>query len=70
MAKIVNDVGRWAIINNGIVENVVMWDGKGDIFKNFTTYKLPSDSPVGVGYLVNGDSADEYEFIAPEVKQL
>lgn len=26
---------NWALIKNGVVENIVVWDGEGDIFTDY-----------------------------------
>lgn len=39
---------NYAIIVNGIVENIVIWDGKGDIFTGYV--KLSNDTNVGIGW--------------------
>lgn len=41
---------RWAIIENGVVTNVVSWDGTGDIFEGLEIIQLQDDL-VGIGWL-------------------
>ncbi|MDU1573284.1 MAG: hypothetical protein E6868_08535 [Pantoea sp.] len=70
MAKRTQNISNWAIIKDGVVVNVVLWDGNGDIFNNLIMYNLPEGSPVGVGYKAVKSDADGYEFSAPEENQL
>lgn len=28
---------NWALIKNGVVVNIVVWDGEGDIFSDYTS---------------------------------
>ena len=57
---------RWAIVNsNNIVENIVIWDGNGDLFSTTQNVQLQENEPCSIGwtYDVNGDP----RFIEPDV---
>lgn len=42
----------YALINSeGIVVNIIEWDGTGDLFADFQTYKLSDSDFVGPGYI-------------------
>lgn len=45
---------RWALVQDGVVVNVILWDGIGDAYKEYTTVKLPDNSPVGPGWVLEG----------------
>lgn len=49
-------ISTYAIVGNGIVTNVVLWDGESDwsIPTGTTANLLPAGSPVGVGYTFDG----------------
>lgn len=52
---------NYALIKNGIVENVVVWDGDGDIFSEYEVVEIDGvQAGIGWGY-------DNGEFIEPEV---
>jgi hypothetical protein len=57
----------YALIQSGMVENVVVWDGEGDIFSDYTTYKIKEGETVGPGFSAEQDSSGNWEFIAPVV---
>ncbi|WP_419057136.1 hypothetical protein [Kluyvera georgiana] len=50
---------RYALIKNGIVVNIVEWDGKGDLFDSYETVNV-DNIRCGVGWKYQGD-----EYIAP-----
>lgn len=59
---------RWALINvNNLVENVVIWDGQGEIFAGKTIVQLQDGEWCSIGalYEVNGTP----RFIEQEVPQ-
>ena len=50
-------IDRYAIIENGIVANVVVWDGNTETWQpptGSTANLLPDDSPVSVGFTFDG----------------
>ncbi|WLS77200.1 hypothetical protein Q3V30_11930 [Erwinia pyri] len=56
----------YALIKDGMVQNVVVWDGEGNLFEGFDTYEIQDGDIVGLGYSVTG-SAGKYKFKAPVV---
>ncbi|HHA1397594.1 TPA: tail fiber assembly protein [Enterobacter hormaechei subsp. xiangfangensis] len=44
---------NYALVKNGIVENVVIWDGEGDLFDGFETVNIDGES-AGIGWAYNG----------------
>jgi hypothetical protein len=52
------DISKYAVIDNGIVVNVVIWDGESDWSSpvGCSIKQLPPDSPVGVGYAFDGSN--------------
>ncbi|MCU4119286.1 hypothetical protein [Variovorax sp. N23] len=55
---------RWAVIKDGIVVNVILWDGAdasfADQLEGAALQELPDDSPVGPGW-----TYVEGEFVSP-----
>lgn len=51
---------RYALINNDVVENIVLWDGEGDIFDDYIKVELSDDVECGIGW-----AYENGEFIAP-----
>ena len=45
---------RYAIIENGVVGNVALWDGATEWADAAGAIPLPEDSPVGPGYTYDG----------------
>ncbi|RAY34622.1 phage tail protein [Enterobacter kobei] len=43
----------YALIKNGVIENVVIWDGEGDIFADYTAVSITGLN-VGIGWLYDG----------------
>lgn len=58
---------NYALIKDGLVENVVVWDGKGDIFSDFSTCEIKAGQQVGPGFSAEQNSSGEWEFGAPVV---
>ena len=58
---------NYALIKDGLIQNVVVWDGVGDLFKDFETYELAENYSVGPGYAADMDSAGKWIFTAPAV---
>ncbi|KKB61556.1 hypothetical protein WM40_22740 [Robbsia andropogonis] len=55
-------ISRYAIIEEGVVTNVILWDGQGDLFPGMTVVLLPDDSPVSPGWTTPDDGKT---FVAP-----
>lgn len=47
-------MNRYAIIENGVVVNVVLWDGQTQWADSQAAILLPAGSPVGPGYTYDG----------------
>ncbi|MDK4549763.1 tail fiber assembly protein [Enterobacter roggenkampii] len=47
-------IKRYALIKDGVVENLVSWDGRGDLFSEFLTVELNDDSVASVGWSYDG----------------
>ena len=45
-------MSKFALVRNGIVENIVLWDGEGDIFSAYEAINVDEIS-AGVGWLYN-----------------
>lgn len=56
---------RYAVIEDGTVVNVILWDGIGDMFDAQTLIELPDDSLVGPGW-----SHDGTDFVAPPAPEI
>lgn len=56
----------YALIKDGVVQSVVVWDGEGDLFKDFTTYALPDGVIAGPGYIATEENGS-YTFSEPVV---
>jgi hypothetical protein len=57
---------RWALVNtNNIVDNVVIWDGGGDLFQGTTNIHLGDDEHCAPGWTY--DANNNPRFIAPDV---
>ena len=53
-------IKRYALVKDGVVENLVSWNGEGELFFEFVTVKLNDDSVASVGWSYDGTT-----FIAP-----
>lgn len=60
-------MSNYALIKNGLVENVVVWDGEGDIFSEYTTYELSDGEVAAPDFSAIKDSKGNWTFNAPEV---
>ncbi len=59
---------RWALINvNNLVENVVIWDGQGEIFVGKTIVQLEDGEWCSIGALYEANGTPR--FIEQEVPQ-
>ena len=54
----------YALIKNGVIRNVVIWDGEGDIFADYTAVSIDGIN-AGIGWSYDGKT-----FIAPPVPEL
>ena len=61
-------MSNYALIKDGLVENVVVWDGEDDIFSEYTTYELSDGEVAAPGFSATKNSNGNWTFIAPEVK--
>jgi len=54
-------INRYTIVTNGVVENVVLWDGVSDWAPpaGSTANLLPDASPVAIGYTLDGTNYAE-----------
>ncbi|EEQ8762644.1 tail fiber assembly protein [Escherichia coli] len=57
-------MSNFALVRNGVVENVVLWDGEGDIFSDYEVINV-DDISAGVGWLYNNGA-----FIAPPAPEI
>lgn len=55
---------RYAIVENGIVSNIVIWDGENNIFADFVTVEITDEMAVAIGHSYTG--GDFYPPPAPE----
>ncbi|MGX4981203.1 hypothetical protein [Enterobacter kobei] len=54
----------YALIKNGVVENVVIWDGEGEIFADYTAVSIDGLT-AGIGWSYDGKT-----FTAPPDTEL
>ncbi|HCR8895189.1 TPA: tail fiber assembly protein [Escherichia coli] len=47
-------VSRYALVKNNAVENIVAWDGEGDLFSEYLVVELTNDMPASVGWNYDG----------------
>lgn len=45
----ISDMGKYAIIKDNAVVNMVMWDGEGDLFSEFATLEVSDTDSVRIG---------------------
>ena len=57
----------YALIKNGTVENVVVWDGEGELFGDYTTCKINTGEVVGPGFKASQDASGKWGFASPAV---
>jgi len=57
----------YAIIKDGVVKNVIVWDGKGDLFSEYSTYEIKKGQQVGPGFSAEQNSSGHWEFKAPVI---
>jgi hypothetical protein len=60
---------RWALVNtNNIVDNVVIWDGGGDLFQGTTNVHLADNEACAPGWTYDPNS--DPRFVEPEVLEI
>ena len=63
---------KYALIKNGIVVNVILWDWSGeegeDIFKEYEKAFIDDSCIVGVGFIASRDSDNNWVFNEPDTK--
>lgn len=42
-------MSTYALIKDGVVENIIVWDGTGNIFNDYTTVNI-DDVEAGIGW--------------------
>jgi hypothetical protein len=57
-------MSRHAVMEGDLVVNVILWDGEQPFEGTDDTRQIPDDSPVGIGWALDGD-----EWIAPVVEE-
>lgn len=45
---------QYTLVKDGVVQNVVEWDGEGDLFSEYLVVKLAESTPCGVGWNYDG----------------
>lgn len=60
-------MSNYALIKDGFIENVAVWDGEGDIFSEYTTYELSDGEVAAPGFLATKDNKGNWMFQAPGV---
>lgn len=45
---------NYALVKDGIVENVVIWNGEGDLFNEFETVNI-DEQTAGIGWAYDGN---------------
>ncbi|HCS4523460.1 TPA: phage tail protein, partial [Escherichia coli] len=48
-------MSNYALVKNGVVENVVVWDGTGDIFDDYITVNI-DDISAGIDWTYDGEA--------------
>lgn len=60
-------MSNYALVKNGVVENVVVWDGTGDIFDDYITVNI-DDISAGIDWTYDGEAfSPPPEITLPEV---
>lgn len=62
-------MSNYALIKNGIVENVVIWDGYGDIFDDYITVNI-DDISAGIGWSYDGEVFTPPPALTPPATQV
>jgi len=60
-------MSTYALIKDGMVVNVVVWDGEGQMFDSFTTYEVKENEQIGPGYSAKKDKKGSWSFTPPSV---
>lgn len=51
---------RYALVTDGIVVNVVIWDGEGHIFDDYQVFKI-DEIPCGIGWIYEDGAFTNHE---------
>lgn len=57
-------MANYALIKNSVVDNIVIWDGEGDLFSAYQVVELSEDTIAGPGWTYDGKL-----FTAPVTEQ-
>ena len=57
---------KYALIKSGMVKNVVLWDGDGDLFSDYECYEIAEGEEVGSGYAAVKEGG-KWGFTAPAI---
>ena len=57
-------MSNYALVKNGVVENVVVWDGTGDIFDDYITVNI--DISAGIDWTYDGEAFAPPPEITPQ----
>ncbi|HCJ9634126.1 TPA: hypothetical protein NV999_003017 [Escherichia coli] len=58
-------MSNYALVKNGVVENVVVWDGTGDIFDDYITVNI-DDISAGIDWTYDGEAFAHPPEITPQ----
>lgn len=58
-------MSNYALVKNGVVENVVVWDGTGDIFDDYITVNI-DDISAGIDWTYDGEAFARPPEITPQ----
>ncbi len=58
-------MSNYALVKNGVVENVVVWDGTGDIFDDYITVNI-DDISAGIDWTYDGEAFGPPPEITPQ----
>ncbi|WP_267411823.1 hypothetical protein [Pantoea sp. GM_Pan_4] len=61
-------MSSYALIKDGLVANVVVWDGNDGVFDDYTTHELTGDEVVGPGFSAVQGSDNDWVFTAPVIE--
>lgn len=60
-------MSSYALIKDGLVENIVVWDGNDGLFDDYTTHELTGDEVVGPGFSAAQGRDNDWVFTAPVI---
>ena len=62
---------RWALVNSeNIVENVVIWDGTGEMFQNTTNVELQENEVCSSGWIYSKNSSPRFSAPVESVEEV